>query len=380
MTRRALRTWGQRVSAALFALTLLCGCIEFSPPVTEEVGLRFLPDGSVEVRVETLLADPRTSFQTHDLAKDRIAEIQGDALAQRDAWSRRFSRAEWSRDGLRWERTCGHLLRVVREGVLEDPARLSEVMRDLPLTVSFVREGGEAELSIVPQAPSAANQEQREALDAFLGRWIPEWRAYLRAEADFYAYLDLHPERVRACFAFVFEGCVAGGETDGAQEPEGEEKILLNRLGDALGKVIEVIEIHRDDAYSPDELSRLCHDAIPAPLSVEVPGEILEVEGFEPAGPRHVVHRGRSLWVALESLSECWVSPDIIIPMAACLLRDGEEKRFIDLGTFAARSRKFDEVPSEEDLRRAIEEALGPAPAYRVRWREGMREAHGPAT
>lgn len=370
MIRRAPPTLVIRAIAALLSPALLCGCIEFSPPVREEVGLRFLPDGSVEVCAETLLADPRTSFQTHERAKVRIEEVQDDALALRDPWSRRFARLEWARDTLLWERTCGHLVRVRREGVLTDPARLSEVMRDLPVTVSFQRQDGEAELAIVPQSPSAATQAQRDALAAFLESWIPQLRAYLQAEADLYAYLDAHPGRPRACFATVFEGCTAGGEADAAEEPQGEEKVLLDRLGESMGKVIEVIEVRKEDAFSPDELSRLCHDALPAPLSVEVPGPILASEGFESAGPARLVHRGKSLWSAVESIAERWVSPDVLVPAVSCLLREGAEKRLVDVNAFGARPRAFTDLPSEEELLRAVEEALGPEPVYRVRWRE----------
>lgn len=365
-------------AAAFLALFLGMSCIEFSPPVEEKLDLRFLPDGTVAVTVETLLADTRTSFQTNEPAKARIQETQDETLAQRDPWSRRFGRAEWAKDSVLLERACGRLVRARREGTLADPSALAGFLRDLPFTVAFSRDGGEAELALYPQAPVAATQEQREALAAYLERWIPDLRAYLRAEADLYAYLASHPDRARPCFAVIFEGCTPGGKADRVADPEGEEKKLLDRLGESLGKVLEALEVGDKEAYSPDELSRICSDPLPAPLTVEVPGQVLLREGFEASGPGRVIHRGRSLWAAVESLAGRWVSPDLLTPVASCLLREGAEKHLVDLDGFAARKRNFDDVPSEEELRRSIDEALGPAPVYRVRWRE-VRKA-GPET
>lgn len=369
MTQRNTVTL-RRAGTILFATSLLCGCIEFSPPVREDLLLRLMPDGGVEVRVETLLSDPRTSFQSHERARARIQEVQDDALAQRDPWTRRFARAEWTRDSLLLERACGHLLRVRREGTLADPAKLSDILRDLPLSVSYSEGGGEAELSLAVQGPPPAGSDQRAELDSFLERWVPHLRAYLRAEADLYAYLDANPGRARDLFGMVFEGCGAADEGEKAPEPEGSEKILLERLSEAMGEVVSAIEVPKEEAYSPDELSRLCYDPLPVPLTVEVPGVILDAEGFERQGANRVVHRGKSLWTAVERLSGRWVSPDILCAAVACLLREGEERRLVDVEAFSAGARTFAEVPSEEELRRAIEEALGPEPVYRVRWRQ----------
>jgi hypothetical protein len=368
------------LAAPAIPLLLTLSCLEFSPPTEESVGVKFLPGGAAEVTVEITLADPRSSFQDEPKAKARLEEAQWEALNAKDPWARRFSRIDWARETFSWEKQGGNAVRVRRVGRIDESAKLAEVFRDLPLSVKVRRGESSGELAIVPQDPSGGTAEQRQALETFMDGWLPAVQGYLKAEADLYRYLEEHPERVRPAFGEIFKECLGEEEFGAAVDPPKEEAALMEALGEAVGKVTDAIEFHRDDTYSADELSRLFYDPMPAPLTVETPGPVVETEGFEKAGETSVRYRGTSIWRSLGTLSERWVSPDILTRVTPCLIaKTPDVSPRLRLDEVLSRPRRFALPPSVEELRKAFDEALKPAPVYRVAWVEVPAEPPTPA-
>jgi hypothetical protein len=218
-----------------------------------------------------------------------------------------------------------------------------------------------AELAITPGPSTRATRRQREETEKTLDAWTGSLAEYLRAVQDLYAYLDEHPDRARPCFAALFE--------KEAGKLSAEEERRLGRLNDAMGQVLEVLAIPPDGAWSPDEVSRLVYDPFPARLSLKLPGEPLEVEGFRKSAEGGLTVRGLGLWEALRSLQGKWISPD---PVLVYVEGSRREKQEVDLDAFLQKPRQAAPahlLPSAREIRTEIEGRLRPEPLYRVVWR-----------
>jgi hypothetical protein len=128
---------------------------------------------------------------------------------------------------------------------------------------------------------------------------------------------------------------------------------------------LSLFEVPADSPYSEEELSRLVFDPFPAAFSVRVPGPVLEVEGFAPARAGVLTVPGLSLWEALQSLQDRWISPS---PAADYFEQAQMSKPSFDLEGFLARRRAFSPPPSPREVLEALEKSLKAAPVYRVRW------------
>lgn len=137
-----------------------------------------------------------------------------------------------------------------------------------------------------------------------------------------------------------------------------------------MGEVLSVLLIPSGQDRSIDELSHLVYDPFPAPLSIQLPGEPLEVEGFEPSGSEDRVWTvdNPGLWAALQSLEGRWVSPD---PVMIYVEHKGPNAKGLDLSALLDTPRRVNRpVPNSLEVRRAIEERLKPAASiYRVVFR-----------
>jgi hypothetical protein len=165
----------------------------------------------------------------------------------------------------------------------------------------------------------------------------------------------------------VFKDILPEEGRPSADEVEKPEKPLVSEVQKAMSEVLQIFDVPADAAYSFEEISRLVYDPFPAPLSVRVPRDILEVEGFARDDRGRLAVPGLSLWGALESLAERWVSPDPV-QIYYQQMRSGQKGKF-DLEKFLARPRRTGRSPSAEDVSTALEDHLRPASIYRVRWR-----------
>lgn len=354
---------GRRLAPAL-ALLLLAGC--FDPPVRESVRLRFFANGAVAV-TDTVELDLLKEGESNPALERRMSDLRRELLDGLDPWARRFESIEPVAERLSWEKRFGALASARRSVLIAEPEALRDLFGDTSVSASYsIAEDGTAELILVPGVPAQATRRQRKDMEKAVEEWSGHVAEYLAATGDLYAWLEDNPGRARACFRELFSEMVE--ETaEGELELSAEERKRVQRVGDAMEKVFDVLLIPKGQDRSLDELSHLVYDPFPAPLSILLPGEALEVEGFQESGDEEKVWTVDSpgLWTALRSLEERWIAPDPVMIYVAHR-QDGA----LDLDELVETPRRSARpLPDSLEVRRAIEEKLKPSsPVYRAVW------------
>lgn len=344
----------------LFALALLLtGC--FEQPVTESMYLKFLPGDAAVVGVTVSLADTG-QFKDNPAVLERIEAFRRDLLEGRDAWARRLDAVEPVMDRTLWDRNEEVLVRVTRRAAFEPQERVGRFFADTLIEAHLTVREEERELDLVPGAGGRASRAQRDQFRQRFNTWLEAYARYLSETATLYSYLQQNPSRAEACFGQIFEGS-GGNEDQPPPEATAEEKALSESVRKGMDEMLELFSVSSDSVHSLEELSRLVHDPFPAPLTVQTPGPVLEVEGFEQHGRDLVSVPGLSLWQALLTLEERWISPNPVVARYRQLAKEIK----LDIVDFARRPRRVSE-PSPAEIRQALEETLSPAQNYRVRW------------
>lgn len=342
-----------------FLPLLLLAC--FEPPIAEKVHIRFLPGDGAVVGVTVRLASPK-SLQGDGKAEERVEEFRKDLLEERDPWTRRLGSLEPEMERIVWDREEGTLVRVTRKAAFEKQERIARFFGDTLIRAQLVQKDDESELILVPSSGGRATRAQRDLLEAKRAAWTSALSRYFASVGDLYDFLRDHPREERACFQVIFdEGKLEGEGAHAAEEPG---RRLAEAARKSIDEVLELFSIPPEGVYSLEELSRLVHDPFPAALSVQVPGPILEIKGFQPAGAGVVAVPEIGLWEALVRLEGRWVSPDPLRVVQASLASDKSP----DLEAFLQKPRSTAGHPSPAEIERALAEHLSPSPEYRIRW------------
>lgn len=353
-----------RASRALAAGLCLFLCSCFETPVQESVRLRFLPNGAV-VLTSRVAITPELQVTTAAL-QSRLREVRRALAEGTDPWSQRFASLEPIAERSTWEKRGGEITEVVHAAVVEKPAELDRFFSDTGVQVSYITwpEEGVAELTVTPGVSTRANYRERREMEAALAAWAEDLAAYFAAAREVYEYVDHQPERADAVFASVFADILP----EGSRRPPltSEEESKIERLEESMGRVLDVLQAKKGEAYSLDEISRLVYDPFPAPLEVILPSPAREVEGFAREGGDRLIVRGFGLWEALRSLEGRWLAPDVVTVFARSLSEDESYK--FDLSAFLAQRRKLEGAPAPIEVREALVRALTPARTYRAAW------------
>ncbi len=355
-----------RTAAAFHLVLASLSC--FEQPVSEEIEIRFGPDGRSVIAVIVKIADVDL-YRGHPRVRARIEETESAALEGRDVWTRRFEAlGPLTSESLEWVKTEGELSRVVHTAVVPRPEDLRRFFADSLVDVFYTTEGGCEELTIYPRQGSRATRQQREVVAAHLTQWSSQIVDYLRALHALYAYLDAHPDRSRACFEKLFEDLLLEEQRGAREEDLREEEVqLLERVQATMNGVFEIFEVVEGQAYSLEELSELVYNPFPARVSLLLPELEKEFEGFRDDPSGRLVVPGLSFWEAFRTQVP-WISPDPLLQIFDHLRQ--EKKETVDLEAFLALPRAVSPLPSAAEARRALEEHLRPAPIYWVRWRK----------
>jgi hypothetical protein len=350
-----------------FALLLLVSC--FDPPVKESVRLRFFPNGAVAV-TNTVELDLLKDGESNPALERRMADLRRDLLDGVDPWARRFDAVGPASERLSWEKRLGTLATARRSALLAEPRSLGDLFADTALSVTYeVGEDGTAELVIVPGVPSQATRRQRKDVEQMLDEWSEKIAEYLAATGDLYRWLDDNPGRARACFQALLGDAIEEGSPSG-EELSPQEQQRVKRVEDAMEEVLVVLVIPGGEDRSLDELSHLVYDPFPAPLTVQLPSDPLEVEGFEASSGEDKVWIVDSpgLWSALQSLKDQWITPN---PVLLYVAHRGPEAERLDLDELVETPRQVIEpLPNSLEVRRALEDRLVPASrVYRAVWK-----------
>ena len=363
-----------RRRAALLAgcLLLLAGC--FEQPVRETMYLKFLPGREGAVVGVTVRLGSKQAFEDNAAARDRIAAVQRELLDEHDAWSRRFRRLEPILDRVVWDRTEGSLAAVTRRAYAEDPHSLRQFFEDSLIEARLAERDSERELTLVVESGSWASRAEREDLREGLAPWFDDLARYLHDASELYGFLERNPSLAPEAFSALFERARAretlsnrrpgGSAAAEAGDPGEQAALLAHQLENSMGEVLLVLQVSPDSGVSLEELSSLVYDPFPAPLTVQVPGKILEVEGFR-RGERGLLEAGgEGLLRALQALEGKWVDPDPLLAEYRALSGDG----VVDAQAFARRPRRRLPPPSASELRDTLEKSLSGPQVYRVRW------------
>jgi hypothetical protein len=358
----------RRASLGISVLFIAFGSC-FEAPIREELRLRFLPNGAVVATSTVRITDPEGSNPA--LAR-RLAETRRTLLEGSDPWGARFAAAGPGAERFSWEKRLGTLSSASRSALIAEPEGLEAFFRDTSLAVTYTLDPGRgtAELSIVPGPSTRATRRQREEMETTLGAWTGDVAEYLRATQDLYAYLEEHPDRARPCFGALFEERLSEKDAKSLSPLNPNEKRKLDRLDGALRKVLDVLAVPEEAAYSPDEVSHLVYDPFPARLSLKLPSAPLSMEGFLTAEDASLSVPSPSLWEALRSLEGRWLAPDPVLFYVESAQREGEGS--LDLDAFLARPRHSEPahlLPSADEVRAQVVSHLKPAPLYRVSWK-----------
>lgn len=314
------------------------------------------------------ILNPQDHFSGNDSARKRIAQTQDSILSGTDPWTRRFEELDWTKERYSWEKEDGELVRLFRSGTLEDPEDLRDFFKDTMIDVEYTEEEEFAELAIYPLGAVGTNKQQHKHLMEMQESWIESYTDAIEAAIELYAYLEDYPDRAEACFGEFYDDLIDPERQELIDATEEEEEELLQRFNEALDGVLEILSFESGSAYSPNELSRLEYDAFPAPLTIQFPGKILEVEGFEVENRHQVVYTGTSLWEAFRNLDGKWYSPDPVLPAMPWFFEKKGDEDFFDIDAFLDQPRWRTTVPSEQEVRHEVESALTPVEVYRVRW------------
>ena len=346
----------RRFAIILIALPLV-GCLE--PPVSESLDVRVLHDGASVVSIGVVLRNS-SDYDKSPRVQQRLESVQRELEAGSDPWSLRLRGVEPERQRDVLDREEGRLRRVVRHALLREPIDLREFLRDTGIGVVYADGKDWAELTLTPGRSGRATSAQRQRLDVQLSEFCKNLASYAAATKELYGYLETHPDRARACFGELFSV-----KTEDEKLTD-EESALVTRVNDAISVICVVLEPVPGEPYTIDEISRLVYDPFPAPMRVTVPGEIVEREGYPGELKSALLIPVFSIWSAFERLEGRWFSPD---PALATWRHDiAKSEEPFDLDAFLAIPRRAAVVPTDDEVRAAIENQLKPEPVYRVRW------------
>lgn len=351
-------------AVAALALLLACaGCLE--PPVSERIEIRFVREGGAIISTDVRLRSP-SDYDKNPAVQQRIRDTATQLREGRDPWSPRLAISEPQRTRFVLDEKDGEVTRAVRHAELPFASGVERFFADTGVRASYRDGPGWAELLLVPDGSGNASAQQRKEFRQKLEPWPPKVAEYLEAASDLYRYLDTRPDRARTCLGAVFRDLLDDSVRETLESPDETEAALVAAVNRTSGDVTVIFEIPPGEALSIDELSRKVHDPFPAPVSVRVPGKVLEREGYEGDLQEPLEIPARSLWNAFARLEGRWIAPDLVV---AYYRHDqsGRSKGF-DLDAFVARPRKAATAPAADALARAIAEGLTPPPVYRVRW------------
>jgi hypothetical protein len=284
----------------------------------------------------------------------QISDERSALLAGRDEWSLRFANADPESDRVIMQRSRGELQSAEHIASLP-PENLQKFFFDTPLTVTFARGEGWAELTIYPGSSLRATRQQRERVEKMLSLYSQRAARYFESIRAMYAYLDEKPRRAGDMFAAVFRD-----EKDPPPRISEEEKSFV----DVVRSSIDLMLSDTGGTSTLDRDFDFVFNPFPADLHVVVTGEVTVLEGFTRADRMLSVKLPDAL-EAVGMLEGRWITPD---PLAAAFGAPKNSSAEELAASVAAQRRHAEPVTTASDVAAALMEKMRPAATYRVRW------------
>lgn len=347
----------KKAAALVLATIGLAGC--FEPAVTESIEIVFTGADACEVRIDTRIAAD-AEIRGNRTGRERGAALREEIRAGSDGWTRQLE--AMAPDGLRRTvvKTHGEIRERTLAARLADPEALRRLFEPAPLWVSFRREARTSTFEIVPGRDSRASAADARRVERALAGFSAAVSAYLGEASALWRRLDLEPERARPVMRKLLSPPLAA-EGEEAELTE-EEEAAIEKLGARMEVLLGYLRPEGGAEESLDDVARRVFDPFPAPVTVAVPGAVVEVEGFVPAGDGRYAVPTLSLLGALEALGGQWVGPD---PFLAAIGRRGEGAT---LQAFLEEPRVAKDPPASAAVNEAVRARLRSAPVYRLRF------------
>jgi hypothetical protein len=344
-----------RLLPSLFCLLLaFAGCSDLDP-VTERLALVIGDDDAVEISSTVVIASVSGEPGQAPL-RARAQQMRQDLLTGADAWSRRFALLEPTEERYEWRKNGGEVVSVTRSAEIRR-ADLARFFSDTSLSFSFFQGPAWEELIISAPAPQRPDPAARELMEGALDKAASSYALYAASIDTLYRYLDQHADRAPLLF-----DAIGDGPREELSEEEGAMIAAVDRATDA---VRELLTVDPGQTLSLQAASRLGYDPFPSDLVITLPGDLIEVDGFEKRDAQTVAVLRRGLWDLFSRFEGKWISPD---PLARTIAAQEGEEPEVDFPSLAREPRKS-VAPAPADVRAAIEQQLRPATIYRVRWR-----------
>jgi hypothetical protein len=358
-----------RIPAVAACLLAAWSC--FEPPVTERVEIEFTGWSGATVRT---LVSLRPQSELEGLPRERVARAARALVEESDAWAIRLREMEPEQDRFELGRRRGEVVEAQRTASVDRREALEALFARTPVAARYSEGTDWQEFTLFADSSGPAPAQERRKTDEELAAWAEGAASYFAAAVQLWRFVDEHPERTRSCFESVF---LRGWSP--AEDASEEEAALLRALEDGTGQVLGALVAQDDEEFTLSERVRRAYDPFPAPVTVRVPGIVLEAEGFPGAAEGKFAIEALDLWNAFRSLEGRWLSPD---PALALWRHDAAPtKAPFDLDAFVALPRSAVTPPRASEVMSLLRAALTPAPAYRVRWRppgeEPEREDEG---
>jgi hypothetical protein len=358
---------GPRWAVALAAAALLWGC-ERKPPVEHEVLLGFQGDGSLQLRISTIL---RENPEKPELTPRLILPILDRYERGRDEWLLRMG--EWGlgevSHGLTVEEGEGEeegwrTHTIARAASVRDPRPLVPgIFSREPVFVDLTWEDGLWTLDVIPQAEPPELRAHRDRVRGEVARLAEDIAATQETLRELYRYLhDRRDRRVP-----VLDDLSTGTDEAGGWGPnpllESEEK-LLNELVARAEKALDRPEAPVLDGAFLYPLEET--------LVVTVPGEAEGATGFWNSDGQWVISE-IDLDELVVSVAEAPFDPRLLTSMDEYFPGGNVSPEAVLAAPF-----HVEPLPFADDIRREIWEVLARPGPYRLRWQAGAPVAEGP--
>jgi hypothetical protein len=294
-----------------------------------------------------------------------VIEREREALLnQSDDWTVRFANADPEFERITTERSKKRLQRVERTGVVP-LANLQRFFFDTPLTINVIRGEGWNELTILAGTSDRATRQQKEHVNKLLSNFSEHAAHYFEATRAMYDYLESNDSRAEVMFYVLAASLETKEKKNEETMPalsDTEEK-LVGTVGEAI---VAMVDDEKGGSGNVDRAFEATFNPFPGELRVVVPGEPLEVEGFNRTKEGGLVVKSTGVLEAVAMLEGKWLSPD---PLARLLRFEDSARPSSDFAsTIARQPRHAADVVRTDEVRQALISTMKPAERYRVRW------------
>jgi len=339
----------------------LSGC--WDAPVRQRLELAFAADGTA--RAELVVALDSTSLWSGEegvAVRSRLEREAAELEAGDDPRLLGFDLSGCSRQGGAWESLDGDLVEYRRWMECQEGAEVLDLLAGAPVAADLVVADGMAELSILRLGGGPAARAERDLALAEIDAWSESLERYYAAAWRVAAEARRRP----ATAADLWRAAFGGAAGDPERELTASEAQVAGELSDAIDEAVRVLRPAKGEERTPDERVRDVFDPLPARLTIVLPAEALEAEGFVAAGDRRWAAPEAGLFGALAALEGRWLDPEPLLARVFHGRAGGDAP--LDISPFLVEPRRVVPPPAAAEIAAALLDRLEERAPLRLAW------------